>query len=164
MPAPLPTIVHITGMSGTGKSITLDILARRGWEAIDTDFGDWLVKDTDGDLIWDEPKIEARLGAVPPAGRLVIAGTVRNQGQLRNRFDAVVLLTAPLDIMLDRVLARATNPYGKSTAQQNDIRAYTRTVQPLLRANADLEIDTSMLDPEAVADVIEQFVDGRRPA
>jgi len=30
MPAPLPTIVHITGMSGTGKSITLDILAQRG--------------------------------------------------------------------------------------------------------------------------------------
>jgi hypothetical protein len=46
---------------------------------------------------------------------LFIAGCVGNQAAVYDRFDAVVLLSAPLDVILDRVADR-TNPLG-STAE-----------------------------------------------
>lgn len=157
------TVVHLTGMSGTGKSTTLETLARRGWDTIDTDFGNWLIASNEGELVWDESKIDALLAAVEPHSRLVIAGTVRNQAAFRDRFTAVVLLSAPLETMLRRVVARETNPYGKTPSQRDQIREDTATVFPLLYASADLELDTSLLDSEAVADAIEQFMRSLRP-
>lgn len=162
MPSDATTIIFVTGMSGTGKSTVLDVLARKGWASIDTDFGNWMILSDDGDLIWDEPRIEALLDSVPPSGRLAISGTVRNQTRFRDRFDAIILLSAPLDTMLRRVAARDTNPYGGTEAQREEIRHYTQTILPLLRASADLELDTSTLDPERVAEAIERFVKDRR--
>ncbi|MGB3331037.1 MAG: AAA family ATPase [Thermomicrobiales bacterium] len=155
MPHRSATRVHLTGMSGTGKSTTLQELARRGWTAIDTDEGDWLVPDTDGEMIWDAEQVRRLLEDQPHGDRLVIAGTVRNQGHFREQFDAVVLLTAPLPVMLDRVSRRTTNPYGSTDAQRDEIRANTREVLPVLRARPDLVLDTSVLSPSAVADAIE---------
>lgn len=158
MPKRAAMLVHLTGMSGTGKSTTLQTLAARGWTAVDTDEGDWLVPDADGDTIWDAGKIQRLLNDQPAEKRLVVSGTVRNQGQFRDRFDVVVLLTAPLPVMLDRVSRRATNPYGSTAAQRGEISANTRAVLPLLRASADLEIDTSVASPDAVSDTIEAAI------
>lgn len=41
-----------------------------------------------------------------------MSGTVSNQGRFYDRFDAVVLLSAPADVLLDRISSRATNDYG----------------------------------------------------
>jgi hypothetical protein len=43
-----------------------------------------------------------------------------------------MLLTAPLDVLLERVLSRTTNPYGKASAERAEIITYTGTVEPLL--------------------------------
>lgn len=126
--------VLITGMSGAGKSTLLDELARRGHRTVDTDHDGWTIDDA----IWDEPRMTALLDA---HSDLVVSGTVENQGAFYDRFDHIVLLSAPVEVLIERVSTRTNNPYGKSPAQQNEIRQYVRDVEPLLRAGASLELD-----------------------
>lgn len=140
----------ITGMSGTGKSTVLEELARRGWDVVDTDYGTWRVPGANGDLIWDEDKIDQLLSHASADRHLAVDGCVSNQGRFYDRFDAVVLLTAPIEVMLERVVQRTTNPYGKTVAEQEEIQANTELVMPLLRAGATIEIDTSRASVEDV--------------
>jgi shikimate kinase len=138
--------VLLTGMSGAGKSTVLAELARRGHRVVDTDHGGWTVESPDPegpgvDRQWREDLVETLL-AVPVGGALFVSGTVSNQGRFYPRFDAIVLLTAPLEVLLARVAARETNAYGKSEAERAEIIYYVGTVEPLLRAGATAEIDT----------------------
>jgi thymidylate kinase len=84
---------------------------------------------------------------------------VPNQGQFYPRFDAVVLLSAPLDVLLERVRSRTANHYGKSEVEQALIAQDVRTIEPLLRAGATNEVDTRRPLSE-VADELEQIADG----
>ncbi|MGC4189947.1 MAG: AAA family ATPase [Thermomicrobiales bacterium] len=161
MPNHGPIVVLITGMSGTGKSTTLDELARRGWRAVDTDYDDWQVAGPDGDPMWDEPKIASLLDSLPANERLALSGTVRNQGRFRHRFAAIVLLTAPLDVMLQRVTARTANPYGSTAADRHAIARDTEWVLPLLRESADIELDTGTQTVSEIADRISAFIGTR---
>lgn len=43
--------------------------------------------------------------------------------------DAVVLLTAPLHVLLDRVASRSHNPYGTTEADGLEIRDFAETVE-----------------------------------
>lgn len=70
-----------------------------------------------------------------------MVGTVENQGDFYDRFEHVVLLTAPLEVPLERCRTRTTNPYGRTPEQQADIRRCVREVEPLLRAGATLVLD-----------------------
>jgi dephospho-CoA kinase len=101
----------VTGMSDAGKSTLLGELARRGHEAVDTDYNGWTLPDGS----WDEPRMAALLAA---RREVVVSGTVANQGRFYDRFDHVVLLSAPLSILLDRVTQRSDNPYGKTAEQR----------------------------------------------
>jgi broad-specificity NMP kinase len=147
--------ILITGMSGTGKSSVLEELARRGWNVVDTDYGTWKVPASDGELIWDEDKINRLLAEASGNRHLAVDGCVSNQGRFYDRFDVVVLLTAPLATMLERVSHGRMNPYGKTAAERAEIIANTEFVEPLLRAGADVVIDTSEIDVGQVADRIE---------
>ena len=62
-----------------------------------------------------------RLLVAPRRAHLKVAGTVRNQGEFTDRFDAVVLLSAPIETMLERAATRTTNPFGRSDAQREVI-------------------------------------------
>jgi dephospho-CoA kinase len=139
------TIVFITGMSGVGKSSVLTELSRRGHAVVDTDYGGFCDEETlpDGrvEQRWREDRIEALLDA-HHEGALFVSGSVPNQGQFYPRFDAVVLLSAPLDVLLERVRSRTANPYGTSEAEQALIAQDVHTIEPLLRAGATNEIDT----------------------
>jgi shikimate kinase len=64
---------------------------------------------------------------------------VSNRGRFYDRFEHVVLLSAPIHVLLDRVRDRTNNPYGKTPEQQAAIEQYLVTVEPLLRAGATLE-------------------------
>ncbi|MGC4108783.1 MAG: RNase adapter RapZ [Thermomicrobiales bacterium] len=161
MPANRPVIVLITGMSGVGKSSTLDELARRGWHTIDTDRGPWQVPGPDGDMIWHKPRIATLLASVTPGDRLALAATVRNQGVFRHQFAATVLLTAPLDVMLNRVSTRTSNPFGSTDAERQTIAQDTEHIVPLLRPTADLELDTATRSVAEVTDCIEAFLRSR---
>ena len=108
---------------------------------------------------WREDRIEALLEA-HEAGALFVSGTVPNQGQFFTRFDAVVLLSAPAEILLERLRSRTTNPYGKTDAQQAFIAADIAAVEPVLRLHATNEIDTRRPLAE-VADELEQIAGTR---
>jgi dephospho-CoA kinase len=157
--------ILITGMSGTGKSAALAELARRGHRVVDTDYGDWIedVGLSDGSVepLWNEERIDELLGGHSD-GSLFVVGTVANQGRFYSRFDAVVLLSAPLDVILERVATRESNPYGKTQAERELITHDLATYEPLLRAGATVEIDTRRPLHEVV-DELESIAD-RAPA
>jgi dephospho-CoA kinase len=75
-------------------------------------------------------------------GVLFISGCAENQGTFYPRFDAVVLLSAPADVILERVGERESNDFGKTDAERDLILHDLATVEPLLRAGATAEIDT----------------------
>lgn len=142
----------VTGMSGTGKSSALAELARRGHRVLDTDDPGWIVESpTAGGIepLWDLERIGVLLDR-HRAGRLFIAGCVANQRALYERFDAVVLLSAPVDVLLERVADRA-NSFGSTYADRAKIASDLAAVEPLLRAGAEHEIDTTTSIASVVA-------------
>jgi dephospho-CoA kinase len=134
--------VLVTGMSGTGKSSALAELARRGHAIVDTDYGDWIDEEPGAERLWREQRIDELL-AEHEDGVLFIAGCVANQGKFYPRFDAVVLLSASADVILERVAGRRTNDFGKTEAERSRILSDLATVEPVLRRGATGEIDTS---------------------
>lgn len=139
-------------MSGVGKTTVLDELRRRGHLTVDTDYGGW--ESPDG--TWDERRMDRLLAR---RSDVIVSGTVDNQGRFYDRFEHVVLLSAPLDILLERVSRRTNNPYGKTPEQQAEIAGYVRTVEPLLRRGATLQLDGQRPVSE-LADAIERLVTG----
>jgi dephospho-CoA kinase len=153
-------VVLVTGMSGTGKSSALAELARRGHRVVDTDYGDWIehAPAADGrpfEPLWREDRLDALLRE-HAEGALFVSGTVANQGAFYPRFDAVVLLSAPAEVILARVAGRDGNDYGKAVEQREFILDDLATVEPLLRAGATDEIDTR-IPVTAVADELERI-------
>ena len=142
--------VLVTGMSGTGKTTVLDELRRRGHLTVDTDYDGW--ERPDG--TWDEPRMAQLLSTHPD---VVVSGTVENQGTFYDRFEHVVLLSAPVQVLLDRVRLRTNNPYGGSEEQQAEIVHFTRTVEPLLRNGSTLELD-GRRPVSQLADAVERLL------
>jgi dephospho-CoA kinase len=143
--------ILVTGMSGTGKSAALLELRRRGFRTVDTDEGEW-TEWRDGGAYWRDDRIE-RLLAEECDAPLFVSGTVTNQGRFYPRFDAVVLLSAPVDVLLERIDRRTTNPYGKSPEERALVLAHVAEVEPLLRATCTHELDAS----RPLVEVVEQL-------
>lgn len=135
------TVVLVTGMSGTGKSAALAELARRGHRAVDTDYGGWTEGVPGSERLWDEDRIDALLDE-HQEGALFISGTADNQGKFYPRFDAVVLLSAPAEVILERIAARESNEFGKQAEERELILNDLANFEPLLRTGATAEIDT----------------------
>jgi hypothetical protein len=88
-------------------------------------------------------------------GRSLFAeGCVRNQSKFYDRFSAVVLLSAPADVILDRVARRTTNNYGKTPLERAMILDDLARVEPLLRESCTHELDASRPLADIVADLI----------
>jgi shikimate kinase len=139
-------------MSGTGKSSVVLALAARGYKAVDTDDG-WSEPLPDGRQQWREDAID-RLLDTEDADVLFVAGCEENQAQFHPRFDHIVLLSAPVETLLERVATRTGNPYGKSPDDLSRILDDLENVEPLLRRVADHEIRTTAPLDEVVEDVL----------
>lgn len=146
--------VLVTGMSGTGKSTALAELRRRGFETVDTDEPGWTEwDDVDGGYLWREDRI-AELLARERATPLYVSGTVSNQGRFYPSFAAVVLLSAPATVLLERLATRTTNDYGKATAERELILEQLAAVEPLLRRTCTHELDATRPLGEIVAALV----------
>lgn len=136
-------------MSGAGKSTLLEELARRGHLTVDTDYDGWTIDQR----LWDEPRMTELLTG---NANVIVSGTVENQGSFYPLFDHVVLLSAPVEVLIERVTTRVNNPYGRTAEEQADIRRYVVEVEPLLRRGASLELD-GRLPVAELADVIDRL-------
>jgi dephospho-CoA kinase len=153
------TVVLVTGMSGTGKSAALAELERRGHRVVDTDDGGWTQGEPGSERLWDEDRMEALLDE-HEEGVLFISGAADNQGAFYPRFDAVVLLSARAEVILERIARRESNDFGKTDAERELILSDLATFEPLLRGGATAEIDTRAPLAEVV-DALERIAGER---
>jgi adenylate kinase family enzyme len=144
--------VLLTGMSGTGKSSVIQGLAARGYKAVDTDNG-WCEPAPDGRQRWRQDAISELL-ATEDADVLFVAGCEENQIAFHPRFDVIILLSAPPQILIERLASRMSNPYGKSPGELGRVLDDLEAVEPRLRAAADHEIQTTMPLSDVIAEVL----------
>src|SRR5215471_11283565 len=151
-------------MSGTGKSTVIGELAARGYKAVDADcdeFSHWVevIGDSDPfespvagdrDWMWREDRIQ-KLLSTEDTDILFLSGCAENMGKFLPQFDLVVLLSAPADVLVERLRTRTTNPYGKHPTEVARVLELVERVEPLLRRAAGHEIDTSVPLEEVVA-------------
>ena len=141
-------------MSGTGKSAALAELERRGFAVAETDVAPWSEwSDEAGGYVWREDLVGELLSR-ERGTTLYVAGTVSNQGRFYPHFDAVVLLSAPADVLLRRIESRTTNDFGKTIEERERIISDIRDVEPLLRATCTHEIDAT----QSIADVVAELI------
>jgi shikimate kinase len=161
--------VLLTGMSGTGKSTLIHELGARGYKAVDTDsdeWSEWVTVAGDGpagravesDWVWREDQIQ-RLLSTDDADVLFVSGCKSNQGKFYAQFDHIALLSAPAELIVERLATRTNNPYGKHPDELARVLWHLQTVEPLLRRGASLEVDTRV----PVAQVIETILALVRP-
>ena len=153
------TRVLLTGMSGVGKSTVLEALRERGWRTVDAD-ADGLVDEHPDRTELRLPELRAILEQPSPDRPLVVAATGEGQGRLYPLVDHVILLTAPWPVIDERLASRTGNGFGKDAGERERVRSDQETYEPLLRADADLVLDTSVVP---LAEVVER-VDTLSPA
>ena len=146
-------------MSGTGKSTVLAELGRRGYDVVETDEPEWMEwSNEDGGYVWREDRV-AELLARACEGPLFVSGTVSNQGRFYPRFDAIVLLSAPLEVLLGRIESRATNDFGKTPEKRERIISDFAAFEHRLRATCTHELDATQPIEDIVAELI-RIADG----
>ena len=144
--------VLITGMSGSGKSTVIRALRDAGCEAVDLDEGYTVVAD-DGTQLWNDMLVGWLLAA-DKGDVLFVAGCEENMVDFLPQFDCVILLSAPRDVILDRLAERTGNDFGKDPVERAKVLFDLETVEPVLRRIADHEIVTTAPLDEVVEAIL----------
>lgn len=156
--------VLITGMSATGKTSVIESLAAQGHKAIDLDtdqYSEWVTVDPSDELtpeegkdwMWREERVK-KLLSTEDADLLFVSGCAENMGQFLTQFDHVILLSAPSQVIVDRLANRTNNDFGKQPHEVKQVLALQKTVEPLLRKVATDEINTNAALDEVVSKVL----------
>lgn len=160
--------ILLTGISGVGKSTVTDELARCGFKAVDVDcddFSEWVTVsgvlaesagtpvEAGRDWVWREDRIDQLL-STPEVEVLFVSGCAPNMGKFLHHFDHVILLSAPAEVIADRLQTRTSNPYGRHPDEVVRVLRLKESVEPVLRSVARHEIDTSVPLDAVVARVL----------
>jgi hypothetical protein len=144
------------------RQVHCDQQARRArYKVVDSDYGGFTVDVDSGtgrERLWREDRIQEVLSA-DDAEVLFIGGTSRNQVQFYPQFDHIVLLSAPADVLVQRLTTRTNNPYGKTSAELAETLGFLKTVEPQLRRRATLEIDTSAPVEHVITAILEHVLE-----
>jgi dephospho-CoA kinase len=73
-----------------------------------------------------------------------------------DRFDHIVLLSAPREVIVERVRSRTNNDYGKRPGELDEILENLETVEPRLRRVASFEVDTRAPVDDVVATILDR--------
>lgn len=164
--------ILLTGMSGTGKSTVIAELSARGYKAVDADDDGISAQvrvpedeltglDPGYDWVWREERIQGILAA-EDADVLFLSGCSPNQGTFSPWFDHIILLTAPDEVIVERLTTRTNNPYGQRAEEIARTLALKQSVEPILRRGASHEIDTAAPIDDVVAAVL-RIAGGQEP-
>ena len=159
--------ILLTGMSGTGKSTVISELVIRGYRAVDADcdeFSEWVevigdagvsvaTVEANRDWVWREDRMHDLL-STEDTDVLFVSGCAENMPKFFPRFDLIVLLSAPAEVIVERLRTRTTNHYGKRPDEVARVLSLVENVEPLLRHAAGYEIDTSVPLEEVVATLL----------
>ena len=144
--------ILLMGMSGVGKSTIAEALRTRGYAAVDTDRDAYRIA-PDGEWLWDEAAIDRHLSRTE-VELLFIIGSASNQSQFYPRFDVLILLSAPVEVMTARIRARTNNPFGKSEEELARILRDTKEIEPLMRGVVHAEVRTDRPLDDVVDEIL----------
>lgn len=151
--------VLVTGMSGVGKSAVLEELRARGHACIDMDVESLSYMDADGHQHWRTDVLMPLLEE-HQARTTFVVGCAEEQASLYDRFRAIVLLSAPVDVMVERIRSRSAGSFGQRASEMNQILEDQRSVEPMLRASCTHEIVTTA----PVAEVADRILEIAAPS
>nr|WP_245432387.1 shikimate kinase [Mesorhizobium loti] len=119
---------------------TLDTPEWSHW--VDAAPDDTLTPGDGKDWVWQLDKVRALLSE-SREDMLFISGCCENMEELFPLIDSIVLLSIPIDTIMQRVIARAAGGYGHAGEERMKIAALVEMIEPLLRESAGHEIDSS---------------------
>jgi dephospho-CoA kinase len=105
------------------------------------------------DWAWREDRIQDLLSA-EDADFVVPQRHFSEPGKVYPQFDHIVLLSAPPEVIVERLVTRTTNPYGKRPEKVERTLQLQTTIEPLLRRSARFVVDTSVPLDEVVAAIV----------
>ncbi len=160
MNPPVSEVVAITGTPGTGKTTVADILRRRGYVVFSVnelaEELDCIVGEEEGCKIVDVEELKRRIGGILPEGTVFLEGHLSH---LLSPKKVIVLRCNPLE--LKRRLE--SKGWDKEKVLENvEAELIDSILVEALELCEDVyEIDTTSLNPEEVADAIEDIVRGK---
>ena len=85
---------------------------------------------------------------------MFISDCAENMGQFFPLVDIVILLSAPVVTLMERLETRPLGSYGHVAEERRKVANLTSTIEPVLRQSADYEIDTRRLLNATVNEVL----------